>query len=54
MILLRPADPTRPIIITNAVAIDIEDPPEGWLRDVVSYVIESTNVTIEEAAWSPE
>lgn len=46
MILLRPADPTQPIIIHNAVQTPLEEPPDGWAEDAVTYVIESTAVQV--------
>ncbi len=47
MILLRPADPDQPITISNAIAVELEEPPEAWLAAQAAYIIESTNVTVE-------
>ncbi len=49
MILIRPADPDLPIVITNAVTVQVEEDP-SWLLDTATYVIESTDVDIREVA----
>lgn len=46
MILLRPTDPTRPIIVWNATPTTLEAPPGGWAEDAITYVIESTAVEV--------
>lgn len=49
MILLRPIDPAEPIVIHNAQATELEDPPEAWWADNVAYAIESTAVELPDA-----
>lgn len=48
MILLRPIDPTRPISISNARAVETEEPPEAWWRDNIAFAIESNDVEITD------
>lgn len=48
MILLRPADPTRPIEVRNAIGVELESVPPGWLLDEISYVIESADVEVSD------
>ncbi len=48
MILLRPADPDLPIVITNAVTVEVEEDPGWWFFEAATYLIESANVDIRE------
>jgi hypothetical protein len=47
MKLIRPADPTQPIRISNATVTTLEEPPEAWWRDNIAFAIESTDVELE-------
>jgi hypothetical protein len=49
MILLRPANPDEPIVITNAVEVDLDEPPAEWVLAAAAYMVESTNV--EVSSW---
>ncbi len=46
MILLRAIDPDQPIVVSNAEAIELEEPPADWLLAEMAYVIETTDVEI--------
>ncbi len=46
MILLRPANPDEPIVITNAIEVELDEPPAEWLLAEATYMLESTNVEI--------
>jgi hypothetical protein len=48
MKLLRPIDPTRPIVVHNAHAVELEEPPPAWLADQMGFVIETNNVEVAD------
>lgn len=46
--LLRPVDPDKPIRISNATAVEMEEPPPAWFTEQAAFIIETGNVEVDE------